>query len=130
MPLDPLENTRSRKQWRKVRKEKRDAYLQAAVASSYPTGTTTHEIRSVPPPSADVSINTRFINSPRPLPSRGEDIFNRIRNDKDFLVLLDKILNDVSRAVPLPSQPPTGSQSVTSFLSKECPPSKRADLAA
>ena len=66
------------------------------------------------------------LNSPRPLPPRGEDIFNRIRNDKEFLVLFDKILNDVSWPAPFPSQPSTGSQSVTSFLFKECPPSKRA----
>ena len=69
---------------------------------------------------------TRFINSPRSLPSREEDIFNRIRNDKKFLVLFDKILNDVSWPAPIPSQPSTGSQSVTSFLSEECPQSKRA----
>ena len=83
----------------------------------------------MPPPSVDargVSIDTRFINSPRPLPSRGEDIFNRIRNNNDFLVLFDRILNDVPWAAPLLSQPSTGSQSVTSFLSEECPPSKRA----
>ena len=35
-------------------------------------------------------------------------------------------MNDVSWPAPLPSQPSTGSPSVTSFLSEECPPLKRA----
>ena len=46
MPLDPVENTRSCKQWRKVRKEKRDAYLQAAAVISYPNGTGSQSVTS------------------------------------------------------------------------------------